>query len=47
MAYVFDILNYGFSPRPRECSNSKRVPSNYHLHKYSRSIQKDFKLKPS
>ena len=45
MTYVFVKLNYGFSISPRECSNSKRVQSNDQLHKYSRSIQKDSKLK--
>ena len=47
MTYVFVKLNYGFSISPRECSNSKRVQSNDQLHKYSRSIQKDSKLKLS
>ena len=47
MTYVFVKLNYGFSISPRDCSISKRVPSNDQLHKYSRSIQKDSQLKLS
>ena len=42
MTYVFVKLNYGFSISPRECSISKRVPSNDQLFKYSLSIQKIF-----